>query len=74
MALNIRDRTNRIRGMLHGGFHAQDIHLHKFHAQFREHNHHHALASKHDRLDVDQNHPHHNQSGDPRDTDHQQVE
>ena len=28
----------------------------------------------HDRLDVDQNHPHHNQHGDPHDTNHQQVE
>ena len=42
MALNIRDRTNRIRGMIHGGFHAQDKHLHKFHAQFRDNSHHHA--------------------------------
>jgi hypothetical protein len=42
VALHIRDRTNRTHRMINGEFHAQDNDLHKFHAQFHEHNHRHA--------------------------------
>ena len=41
-ALHIRDRINHTHGTIHGNFHAQDSDLHKLHAQFHEHNHHHA--------------------------------
>ena len=41
-ALHIRDRINRTHDTIHGEFHAQDSHLHKFHAQFRDNSHHHA--------------------------------